>query len=194
MRFVFHFQTLWVGCHFLLQGIFPNQGLKLGLLHCRKSSQGSPKLPFNRKTCNYFYLFIYLFFKFYFIFKLYITVLVLPNIKMNPPQVYMMCSPSWTLLPLPSSLPIPSLWVVPVHQPQASSIMHRTWTGNSFHTWYFTCFSSPFCCKHLPSSSRDMETEYASQMGMTLPPPRGYLTTSGDSFGVAPGRQGATSI
>ena len=33
----------------------------------------------------------------------------------------------------PSSLPIPSLWVVPVHQPQASSIMHRTWTGNSFH-------------------------------------------------------------
>ena len=31
------------------------------------------------------------FFKFYFIFKLYIIVLVLPNIKMNPPQVYM-CS------------------------------------------------------------------------------------------------------
>ena len=38
--------------------------------------------------------FIYLFFfKFYFIFKLYIIVLALPNIKMNPPQVYM-CSPS----------------------------------------------------------------------------------------------------
>ena len=37
------------------------------------------------------------FFFFYFIFKLYIIVLVLPNIKMNPPQVYM-CSPSWTLL------------------------------------------------------------------------------------------------
>ena len=29
------------------------------------------------------------FFKFYFIFKLYIIVLVLPNIKMNLPQVYM---------------------------------------------------------------------------------------------------------
>ena len=28
------------------------------------------------------------FFKFYFIFKLYIIVLVLPNIEMNPPQVY----------------------------------------------------------------------------------------------------------
>ena len=33
----------------------------------------------------------FFFFKFYFIFKLYIIVLVLPNIKMNPPQVYM-CS------------------------------------------------------------------------------------------------------
>ena len=43
------------------------------------------------------------------------------------------------LNPPPSSLPIPSLWVVPVHQPQASGIVHRTWTGNSFHT----CPGSP---------------------------------------------------
>ena len=28
----------------------------------------------------------------------------------------------------PSSLPVPSLWVIPVHQPQAPSIVHRTWT------------------------------------------------------------------
>ena len=41
------------------------------------------------------------FFKFYFIFKLYNIILVLPNIEMNPPQVYM-CSPFWTLLPPPS--------------------------------------------------------------------------------------------
>ena len=37
-------------------------------------------------TCTFFFFFI---FKFYFIFKLYNIVLVLPNINMNPPQVYM---------------------------------------------------------------------------------------------------------
>ena len=38
--------------------------------------------------------------------------------------------------------PLPSLWVVPVHEPQASSIMHRTWNGNSFHIWHYTCFNA----------------------------------------------------
>ena len=46
------------------------------------------------------------------------------------------------LNPTPSSLPVPSLWVLSVHQPQASSIMHRTWTGDSFHIWYYTCFNA----------------------------------------------------
>ena len=46
------------------------------------------------------------------------------------------------LNPPPSSLTIPSLWVIPVHQPQASSIVHRTWAGNSFHIWYYTCFNA----------------------------------------------------
>ena len=52
----------------------------------------------------FFFLLLLIFFKFYFIFKLYSIVLVLPNIKMNPPQVYL-CSPSWTLLPPPSPYP-----------------------------------------------------------------------------------------
>jgi len=53
-----------------------------------------------------FLIHVDIFFFFYFIFKLYNTVLVLPNIEMNPPQVYM-CSPSWPLLP-PSSRYHPS--------------------------------------------------------------------------------------
>ena len=44
--------------------------------------------------------------------------------------------------PPSTSLPIPFLWVIPVHQPQASYILHRTWTGNSFHMWYYTYFNA----------------------------------------------------
>ena len=40
------------------------------------------------------------------------------------------------LNPPPTFLPVPFLWVIPVHQPQASCILNRTWTGNSFHIWY----------------------------------------------------------
>ena len=41
------------GCHFLLQGIFPNQGSNPGLLHCRQmlyrlSPQGSPRVFIKR--------------------------------------------------------------------------------------------------------------------------------------------------
>ena len=46
------------------------------------------------------------------------------------------------LNPPPTSLPIPPLWVIPVHQPQASCILHRTWTGDSFLIWYYTCFNA----------------------------------------------------
>ena len=46
------------------------------------------------------------------------------------------------LNPSPTSLPIPSLWVIPVHQPQASCIRHRTWTGDSFLIRYYTCFNT----------------------------------------------------
>ena len=46
------------------------------------------------------------------------------------------------LNPPSTSLPKPSLWIVPVHQPQASCILHRTWTGDSFLIWYYTCFNA----------------------------------------------------
>ena len=44
------------------------------------------------------------------------------------------------LNPPPSSLPVPSLWVVPVHQPLASCILHWTWTGDSCIC--HTCFNA----------------------------------------------------
>ena len=60
---------------------------------CKLNKQSDNIQP----LCTSFFFF---FFKFYFILKLYNIVLVLPNIKMNPPQVYP-CSPSWTLSLLP---------------------------------------------------------------------------------------------
>ena len=39
------------------------------------------------------------------------------------------------LNPPPSSLHVPTLWVVPEHQPQASSILHLTWTGFLCYTY-----------------------------------------------------------
>ena len=54
-------KNTWVGCHALLQGIFPTQGMNPGLVHCRQilyllSHQGSLRIlewvvyPFSRGT------------------------------------------------------------------------------------------------------------------------------------------------
>ena len=59
--------------------------------HCGIATKGPRSQPVSYPLR--LYTLILFFFLFFFIFKLYITVLDLPNIKMNPPQVYM-CSPS----------------------------------------------------------------------------------------------------
>ena len=80
------------------------------------------------------------FFKFYFIFKLYIIVLVLPNIKMNPPQVY-----NCLILLMFISL-ISWKWTDPIgwcsffhSRPQNRSLVYPAdWLSFSqnFHTWF----------------------------------------------------------
>ena len=78
------------------------------------------------------------FFSVLFIYFLYHIVLVLPNIDMNLPWVYMCSHPE-----PPSHLPPHP---IPLGHPSAPAwapcLMHRTWTGDSFHIWYFTHFNA----------------------------------------------------
>ena len=108
-----------------------------------------------------FLLFFFLCFLFYFlfIFLFFLNFILFLNLKhcisfakhQNESATGIHMLP--ILNPPSSSLPTPSLWVVPVHQPQASSIVHQTWTGNSFHTWYYT-----FQC-HSPKSSHPLPVQ-----------------------------------
>ena len=75
------------------------------------------------------------------------------------------------LIPPFSSLPIPFLWVIPVHQPWAPCLMHRTWTGNLFQFSSVSQLCPPLCnhMKHgtlglsvhhrLPGSTQSMSIE-----------------------------------
>ena len=53
--------------------------------------------------------------------------------------------------PPPTSLPTTSLWVIPMHQPQACCTLCQTWTGDSILTWQYTCYNS-----HSPKSSHPL--------------------------------------
>ena len=86
---------------------------------------------------SYFNLYLFFFFNFYFLTLQYcIGFAIYQHKSATGIQVFPILNPP------PSSLPVPSLWVIPAHQPQASSIMHQTWTGDSFHIWYYTCFNA----------------------------------------------------
>ena len=79
------------------------------------------------------------FFKFYFIFKTLQYCIGFAKYRTESTTGI----PVFPILnPPPSSLPVPSLWVIPVHKPQESSIVHRTWTGDLFHIWYYTYFNA----------------------------------------------------
>ena len=82
------------------------------------------------------------------------------------------------LKPPHTSLPIPSLCVIPMHQPQESCIMHRNWTGNSFHILYYTCFNA-ILPNHptLALSHRVQKTVYTS-VSLLLSHIQGYQIRS----------------
>ena len=71
------------------------------------------------------------------------------------------------LNPPPASLPITSLWVIPVHQPLASCILHRTWTGDSFLIWYYTCFNV-ILPNHPPRSPTESKRLFYTSVSLLL--------------------------
>ena len=70
----------------------------------------------------YFILFKHLFILFYLTLQYCIGFAIYQNESATGMHVFPILNPP------PSYLPIPSLWVIPVHQPQASSIVHRTYS------------------------------------------------------------------
>ena len=84
------------------------------------------------------------------------------------------------LNPPPTSLPIPSLWVIPVHHPQASCILHRTWTGNSFLIWYYTSFNA-ILPNHLPPPQQSPK-DYSIHLCLFCCQ---FFTSGGQSIGAS---------
>ena len=89
-----------------------------------------------------FILFIYLFEFYYLFIYLFFTLQYCIGFAIHQHESATGVHMFPILNPPPTSLPVPSLWVIPVHQPQASCIMRRIWIGDSFHIWYYAYFNA----------------------------------------------------
>ena len=106
---------------------------------------------FNVKDCFLFFKFIFIYFNWRLITWQYCISFAIHQHE-SATSVHVLP----ILNPPPTSLTIPSLWVIPVHQSQASCIMHRTWTGDSFLIWYYNCFNA-ILTNHPPTHTQSQK-------------------------------------
>ena len=156
-------QNTRVGSLSLPQGIFPTQRSNPGLPRCRQilyqlSHKGSPRIlawvaypfpswssqPRSRTGVSHCRWILF----FFFTLQYCIGSAIHQHASATGVHVFPILN-----LP-PTSLPIPFLWVIPVHQPQASCILNQTWTGDLFLIWYYTCFNAI-----LPNHPPDTESK-----------------------------------
>ena len=105
---------------------FPKTPYPTDFIRVFMLSQAVKKIDFFFSFRFFFQNFIFIVFYFFFTLKYCIGFAIHQHESAMGIHVFPILNPPST------SFPVPSLWVIPVHQPQASCIIHRTWTGVTY--------------------------------------------------------------